>query len=130
MVWEDKQEQAEVLEPEEKVESLSYTDKRELHIYKLENQNVELRKANSDLALDNEDLQGQIRNFLNEDRHDSMRHTEVVRLQERVSIANHKWQVTAIKLNDAKGELRKSKSSVKSLLKERDGLRHRLGIAT
>ena len=129
VVWEDPQAQAAVLEPEAKRDKLSRTDKLELRMDELEAQNAELREANSDFAEENEQLQGQIRNFLNEDKHDSLRHTEVVRLQERVSIANHKWQQTAMQLKDAKGELRKSKSNVKSLLKERDGLRRRLGTA-
>ena len=129
VVWEDKREQTEVLEPEEKVERLTRTDKLELRMDELETQNAELREANTDLASDNEDLQGQIRNFLNEDGHDTMRHKEVVRLQARVSILNGQYHQTAMKLKDAKGELRKSKSSVKSLLKERDSLRQRLGIA-
>ena len=130
VVWEDKQEQAEVLEPEEKRERLTRTDKLELRMDELETQNTELREANSDLAVENDQFQGQIRNFLNEDRHDSLRHSEVVRLQERVSILNGQCHDTAMKLKDAKGELRQSKSSVKSLLQERDGLRKRLGIST
>ena len=128
VVWEDKQEQAEVLEPEEKRERLTRTDKIELRLDELETQNVALREANSELALDNEDLQGQVRNFLNEDRHSELRHDEVITLQEKLRISNGNWQQTAMKLKDAKGELRKEKISVKSLLKERDGLRHRLGI--
>ena len=120
VVWEDKSEQAAVLEPEEKVERLSTTDKLKLREEELKVKVANQSELISEQSQTIENQKQRLQLAHDQDRPAAVKDVKLVAAQEEIKTLKYHEIESATRLRDAKAELSDSLRKVKYLAKKLD----------